>query len=129
MNSICQSSRAFSGPFERLTIFRAKPISLFSGFLCATSVCSLCLCVCGDSRYNNHRVAEVAQRRTPGSLQIVITCRLGLVQDLLNFQPPQTRRHGPFNGVAPFVTEDGGTDRRQDRNLSFGKICLGWKHE
>src|ERR1051325_9419899 len=64
-----------------------------------------------------------------GSLQIMITGRLRLIEHLLNFELAQACWYLPLDGVALPKTKYRSTNGRQHRNLSFGKIRLCRKHQ
>lgn len=76
------------------------------------------------------RNVDVASSRLPaGRLKFIVSFSLGLIKDLVNFKPAHTGGYGPLNSVSLFVTKNGGTNRRQNRDLPFTKVGLCWKHQ
>src|ERR1043165_4017016 len=65
---------------------------------------------------------------TVGRLKLLVSCGLRLIKDLVNFKSTHTRGYRPLNCVSTFVSEDSRTNRCQNRNLTFTKVRLCWKH-
>src|ERR1041385_1485592 len=65
---------------------------------------------------------------TVGRLKLIVSCGLRLINDLVNFKSTHTRGYGPLNFVSLFVTQDSRTNGCQNRNLTFAKVRLCWKH-
>jgi len=70
-----------------------------------------------------HRQADMR------GLTVIVAGRLGLVQDLLDFQPFQSRQDLPFNNIADPVTDQGRADRGQDGDPAFIDARLGGENQ
>ena len=59
-------------------------------------------------------VKAVSFNLTIGRLKLVVSRSLRLIKDLVNSKSAHTGRYGPLDRVSSFVTQDGGTNGRQN---------------
>jgi len=64
-----------------------------------------------------------------GALQVIISRRFRLIQDLLNLQSPNAIGNLPREYVADTVAQHRRADRGQDRDLGLSDIRVLWEYQ